>query len=203
MGLRSALDGDVGYSKLGLEPIAYRVDNGDPRDSCCVNGFRGREGTSTTGKPRPKVVETGRDLHLYKRGDWTGIRRSARNRVWDVGSGVFVAWRSRLAHRRLAVFRRLDEHARRLRSDAATTLADDGCSGSIRRDSAIWCERGVYFRSHAGVLVNACRACDPQQKLTQEDPIVHSLSRQLSNCSRRRSRSSITTFSRCDDLALL
>jgi hypothetical protein len=30
---------------------------------------------------------------------------------------------SRLAHRRLAVFRRLDEHARRLRSDAATTLA--------------------------------------------------------------------------------
>src|SRR5580700_9384587 len=114
---------------------------------------------------------------LYRRrrfGDWTGIRRSARNRVWDVGGGVFVAWRSRLAHRRLAVFRRLDEHARRLRSDAATTLADDGCSGSSRRDSAIWCERGVYFRRDAGVLVNARRACDPQQKLTQEDPIVHS-----------------------------
>ena len=97
----------------------------------------------------------------------------------------------------------LDEYARRLRSDAATTLADDGCSGSSRRDSAIWCERGVYFRRDAGVLVNARRACDPQQKLTQEDPIVHSLSRQLSSCPRRRRRSSITTFSRCDDLALL
>ena len=28
----------------------------------------------------------------------------------------------------------LDEHARRLRSDAATTLADDGCSGGSRWD---------------------------------------------------------------------
>jgi hypothetical protein len=106
-------------------------------------------------------VETGRDPHLYKRGDWTGIRRSARNRVWDVGSGLFVAWRSRLAHRRLAVFRRLDEHARRLRSDAATTLADDGGSGSSRRDSGIWCERSIYFPGHASILVNARRARDP------------------------------------------
>jgi hypothetical protein len=61
----------------------------------------------------------------------------------------------------LAVFRRFDEHARRLRSDAATILADDGCSGSSRRDSAIWCERSIYFRGHASILVNARRARDP------------------------------------------
>ena len=106
------------------------------------------------------------DPDLYKRGYWIGIRRSTWNRMWDVGSGVFVAWRSRLAHRRLALFRRLDEHARCIRSDAATTLADDGCSGSSRRDSAIWYKRGVYFRSDASILVNARRARNLQQKLT-------------------------------------
>ena len=88
----------------------------------------------------------------------------------DVGSGLFVAWRSRPAHRRLAVFRRLDEHARRLRSDAATTLADDGCSGSSRRDSAIWCERSIYFRGHASILVNARRARDPCR---HPNPVTH------------------------------
>src|SRR5215831_14770332 len=67
--------------------------------------------------------------------------------IW--GSGIFVAWRSRLAHRRPALFRRLDEHTRRIRADAATTLADDRCSRSSRRDSAVWCERGVHFRGAA------------------------------------------------------
>jgi hypothetical protein len=82
MVLRNAFDGDVGHCKLALGTIPHRIDNGDPRDRCCVDGFRGGEGTGSTGKSRPKVVESGRDPHLYKRGDWTGIRRSARNRVW-------------------------------------------------------------------------------------------------------------------------
>ena len=59
-----------------------------------------------------------------------------------------------------------DEHARCIRSDAATTLADDGCSGGSRRDFAIWYKRGVYFRSDASILVNARRARNLQQKLT-------------------------------------
>jgi hypothetical protein len=166
MVLRSAPDGDVGHPKLAMGPIAHRFDNGDPRDRCCVDGFRGGEGTRPTRKPPARVVESGRDPDLYKRGDWIGIRRSTWNRMWHVGGGVFVAWRSRFPHRRLALFRRLHEHARCIRSDAATTLADDGCSGGSRRDSAIWYKRGVYFRSDASVLVNARRACDLQQKLT-------------------------------------
>ena len=62
MVLRSALDGDVGHCKLALGTIPHRIDNGDPRDRCCVDGFRGGEGTGSTGKSRPKVVESGRDL---------------------------------------------------------------------------------------------------------------------------------------------
>jgi hypothetical protein len=75
--------------------ITHRVDYGDPRDRCCVDGFRGGEGTRPTRKPPTSVLESGRDPDLHKRGDWIGIRCSARNRMWDVGSGVFVAWRSR------------------------------------------------------------------------------------------------------------
>src|SRR6516165_6553304 len=66
------------------------------------------------------------DPDLCDRGDWTAIGRAARNRMRDLGSRVFVAWRSRLTHRRLALFRRRNVHARRIRADAATTLADDG-----------------------------------------------------------------------------
>jgi hypothetical protein len=40
-----------------------------------------------------------------------GNGRTARNRMRDLGSGVFVGCRSRLAHRGLALFRRLDGHA--------------------------------------------------------------------------------------------
>src|SRR6516162_4971613 len=113
-------------------------------------------------------MEPDRDPDLCDRSDWIAIDRTARNRVWNLGSGVFVAWRSRRAPRRLALFRRLDEHARRIRADAATTLADDGRSGGIRRDSIVWCEYGVHFRCDAGVLVNARRAHNPQQKLTRD-----------------------------------
>ena len=95
------------------------------------------------------------------RRDWTAIGRAARNRVRDLGSGVFVAWRSRLAHGRLVLFARLDEHARRIRADAATILADDGRAGGSRRDATVRCEHGVPFLGDAGVLVNAHRARDP------------------------------------------
>jgi hypothetical protein len=61
------------------------------------------------------------------------------NRVRDLGSGVFMAWRSRLAHRRLALFHRLNEHARRFRAHVATTLAVDGRSGVSQRDAGVWC----------------------------------------------------------------
>ena len=52
MVLRNALDGDVGHCKLALGTIPHRIDNGDPRDRCCVDGFRGGEGTGSTGKYR-------------------------------------------------------------------------------------------------------------------------------------------------------
>ena len=71
-------------------------------------------------------MESDRDPDLCDRSDLTAIGRAARNRVRDLGSRVFVAWRSRLTDRRLALFRRRDVHARRIRADAATTLADDG-----------------------------------------------------------------------------
>ena len=58
-------------------------------------------------------MESDRDPDLCNRSDWIAIGRAARNRVQDLGSGVFVAWRSRLTHRRLALFRRLDVRARR------------------------------------------------------------------------------------------
>ena len=62
---------------------------------------------------------------------------NARNRVRDLGSGVFMAWRSRLVPGRLALFHRFDEHARRIRAHAATTLAVDGGSGGSQRDAPV------------------------------------------------------------------
>ena len=62
----------------------------------------------------------------------------------------------------------LDEHARRIRADAATILADDGRAGGLRRDTAVRCEHGVPFLGDAGVLVNAHRAPDPQPRLTRD-----------------------------------
>src|SRR5215470_9940840 len=73
---------------------------------------------------------------------------------------VFVAWRSRLTHRRLALFRRRDVHARRIRADAATTLADDGRSGRGQRDATVRYKYGVRVRGDAGV-VGAHRAPTP------------------------------------------
>ena len=43
------------------------------------------------------------DDDLYSRSDWSAIGCGARNRVRDLGSGVFMAWRARLASRRLAL----------------------------------------------------------------------------------------------------
>src|SRR5262249_27982585 len=76
----------------------------------------------------------------------------------------FVARRSRLAHRRLALFARLDEHARRIRADAATTLALDGRTGGSRRDATVRCEHGLPFLGDAGVLVHAYRARGPYSR---------------------------------------
>src|SRR5262245_29311410 len=87
----------------------------------------------------------------------------------DLGSRVFVAWRSRLTHRRLALFRRRDVHARRIRADAATTLADDGRSGGGQRDATVRYKYGVRVRGDAGVLVNARQVCDLQPRLTRID----------------------------------
>ena len=55
--------------------------------------------------------------------------------IWT--AALFVAWRSRLAPRRLALFHRLDEYARRIRAHAATPLAVDGCSGGSQRDATV------------------------------------------------------------------
>ena len=97
-------------------------------------------------------MESDRDPDLCDRSDWTAIGRAARNRVRDLSSRVFVAWRSRLTHRRLALFRRRNVHARRIRADASTTLADDGRSGGGQRDATVRCEYSVRFRGDAGVV---------------------------------------------------
>src|SRR4051812_30604640 len=101
--LRSALDGDIGPPRLGLGLVAHRVDAGDPRDGGCDTGLRGDEYTGAAGNPRPHGVEPDRDLDLCSRRDWTAVGPAARNRVRDLGSGVFVARRSRLAHGRLVL----------------------------------------------------------------------------------------------------
>jgi hypothetical protein len=72
------------------------------------------------------------------------------------------------SHGRLVLFARLDEHARRIRADAATTLALDGRAGGSRRDVTVRCEHGVPFLGDANVLVNAHRARDPQPGLMRD-----------------------------------
>ena len=52
----------------------------------------------------------------------------------------------------------LDEYARRIRADAATTLALDGRAGGSRRHATVRCEHGVPFLGDAGVLVHVHRA---------------------------------------------
>lgn len=126
-----------------------------------VLAFVGGEDTGAVGNHRPQGVEPYPDPDLCSRRIWTAIGRAARNRVRDLGSGVFVAWRSRLAHGRLVLFARLDEHARRIGADAATTLALDGRAGGSRRDATVRCEHGVPLLGDAGVLVHAHRARGP------------------------------------------
>ena len=60
----------------------------------------------------------------------------------------------------------LDEHARRIRADAATTLADDGRARGSRRYATVRCEHGVPFLGDADVLVNAHCARARQRRLT-------------------------------------
>ena len=173
--MRRALDGDVWQPKLALGSVAHRVDYDDPRRGCSDNGLRRDEDTSPIRNAKPSSVEPDRDSDLYNWIDWTDIGHAARNRVRDLGSGVFVAWRRRLANRRLALFHRLDGHARRIRTNAATTLAADGWSGGSQWDDTVRCEHGVRFRGDAAVLVNARQVRDPERWLTGEG-INHTMS---------------------------
>src|SRR6516165_3142721 len=106
-------------------------------------------------------METDTDHDLYGHGDWTAVGCDPRDRVRDLGSGVFMAWRSRLAPRRLALFHRLNEHARRIWAHAATTLAVDGRSGVSQRDATVRCEHRMAFHGGARVLVNDRRTGGP------------------------------------------
>ena len=54
-----------------------------------------------------------------------------------------------------------DEHARRIRAHAATTLAVDGCSGGSQRDATVRSQHCMAFHGGASVLVNDRRARDP------------------------------------------
>jgi hypothetical protein len=90
-------------------------------------------------------------------------------------------WSKRVINHRTAIFRRVNQDKPAAHHDALgcpdgqivlLTFLKCGqqarCSGGSRRGSTVWCERGVHFRSDAGVLVNARRARDPEQKLTRE-----------------------------------
>src|SRR5262249_32728557 len=127
-------------------------------------------------------------IQICVRSDWTAIGRAARNRMRDLGSRLFVAWRSRLTHRRLALFRRRDVHARRIRADPATTLADDGRSGGGQPDATVRYKYGVRVRGDAGVLVNARQVCDLQPRLTRIDR--QAAANGVCNCTRKVRRSS-------------
>ena len=105
-------------------------------------GMRVRVRLETLGLSLSNLVAI---LICVNRCDGTAIGRAARNRVRDLGSGAFVAWRYRLSYGRLALFPQLDEHARWIRADATTTLADDGRSGGNRRDATVRCKHGVLF----------------------------------------------------------
>ena len=87
----------------GLSFIVLTIYH-DPRGSCSDNGFRGDEDTSPIGNAKPSPVDANPDSDLCNCIDWTAIGLAARNRVRDLGSGVFVARRRRLANRRLALF---------------------------------------------------------------------------------------------------
>src|SRR5262245_46110646 len=76
-------------------------------------------------------------IQIFAASDWIAIGHAARNRVRGLGSSVFVARRCRLAHRHLALFRRLDGHARRITANAATTLAADGRSRGSQWDDTV------------------------------------------------------------------
>src|SRR5262249_21722149 len=114
-------------------------------------------------QPLPKFVDPDPNPDFYNRSNWTAIGHAARNRVWHLGSGAFVAWRSRLADRCLALFRRLNEYARGIRPDSATIWVDDGGSRGSRRDVTFWWERGLLFRGDADILLNAPPHAPPQE----------------------------------------
>ena len=136
--------------RWGLSLIVLTYD--DPRGSCSDNGFRGDEDTSPIGNAKPSPMDANPDPDLCNRIDWTAIGLAARNRVRDLGSSVFVGWRCRLAHRRLALFLRLDGHVRRIRTYAAMTLADDGRPGGSQWDDTVRSEHGVRLHGDAAVL---------------------------------------------------
>jgi nucleoside-diphosphate-sugar epimerase len=56
------------------------------------------------------------------------------------------------------LFHRLDDHARRIRADAATALADDGRAGGGRRHAAVRYQHSLPFRGNAVVLADALGA---------------------------------------------
>src|SRR5215472_5769747 len=103
-----------GESKLGLGPVAHRLDDSDPRGGCGDDGFHGDQDTDPARKPAPRSMEADRSLDLHDLGGWAAIGCAARHRVHDLGGGVLVAWRSRLVPGGLALLRRLDEYARRI-----------------------------------------------------------------------------------------
>ena len=111
--------------------------------------------------------------------------------IW---AAAYLSWRSRLTHRRLALFRRRDVHARRIRADAATTLADDGRSGGGQRDATVRYKYGVRVRGDAGVLVNARQVCDLQPRLTRIDR--QAAANGVCNCTRKVRRSSAVATER-------
>ena len=62
----------------------------------------------------------------------------------------------------------LDEHARRIRADAAATLADNGRAGGRQRNATVRCEHGVPFLGDAGILGTAHCACPPEPRLMRD-----------------------------------
>ena len=73
-----------------------------------------------------------------------------------IESGIWAAaylWLGALDSPRDALLYSLDsiEYARRIRADAAATLADDGRAGGSRRDATVRCEHSVPLRRDAGV----------------------------------------------------
>src|SRR5271165_268041 len=143
-----------GARKLDLGPVAHCAKHSNPRDGCGADGPLGGANPGPAGDPEPWSAVCDSDRDWGGRSGWAATGCAARDRGRDLGGRVFVVGRAGFAYRCDALFRRLDDHERRLGTNAATALADDGRVGGGRRHATVRYQHGLHFLGYAGVLAD-------------------------------------------------